>query len=463
MRRKANPMELLNRDKDTICALATAPGVGAISIVRVSGDDAVKIGRKLAAFLPEYPDSHRVYYGIIKDSVSEEPLDEVLISYFGKGRSFTGESTLEISCHGSPTIVDEILQSLIEAGARPAERGEFTFRAFQNGRVDLVQAESILAMIESRSKRAARMALRQLQGELSTKIRTLTSDLTTCLAHLEANIDFAAEDIEIASNESLIQRLLELKRSVIQLLRSYRQGRLIRGGVEALLVGRPNAGKSSLLNAFVQEDRAIVTELAGTTRDFVECETSLGGIRLSLVDSAGLRPTDDRVEKIGVERTVARFSDADLILYVVDAEEGITDSDRAFWDQLPWESTLVLVNKSDLNPAFNFEPPGGALGVLRVSARTGQGLNDWKTWIENWMSMELKEDSTVISNARHFRLLKQVQESLETAIPLLQADESPDLIALELQAGLQAFYDILGLTYDDQVMDRVFGEFCLGK
>lgn len=454
-------MRLSATDKDTICALITAHGIGAISLLRVSGPKAADILRKLAAFLPEKLESHKIYYGILKD-LEGLPLDEVLVSYFQNGRSFTGETTFEISCHGSEAVVDEILRTLVAAGSRPAERGEFTYRAFMNGRLDLVQAESVLALIESRSKRASSLALRQLQGDLSKRLHKVRDDLTWIIANLEANIDFAAEDIEIAKNETLIERGRKVFAECDALLATYKKGRLLRDGFRMMLVGRPNVGKSSLLNALAGEDRAIVTPIAGTTRDFVEANLSLEGVRVTAVDSAGLRVTDDPVEKIGVERTLEKLADADLVALVLDAESGLEDE---FFAQIPWEKTVVLTNKMDVTPDFRAPQrfSNNALKVLPVSAQSGFGLEDWRVWLSGRLRQDLSEDSTLLSNARHFRGLVEARKNLEEGLGLLQHNESPDLIALEFQAALGAVYDILGLTYDDQVMDRVFSEFCLGK
>ncbi len=453
-------MRSSNKDKDSVCALATAHGLGAISVIRISGPRAAEITRKLAAFLPENLESHKIYYGVLKSASSQDSLDEVLLSYFAQGRSFTGETTFEISCHGSEAVVNEILRALVEGGARPAERGEFTYRAFMNGRMDLVQAESVLAMIESRSKRASGLALRQLQGELSRRLRDLVEKLTWILAHLEANIDFASEDIEIASVKILSDKAGAMLSEVEALIATHRSGRIIQNGFHVMLAGRPNAGKSSLLNALVESDRAIVTATPGTTRDFVEAEMQFEGVRVTLVDSAGLRVTDDPVEKIGVGRALEKLGQVDLILYLVDAAEGVTDEDRVFFPQIPWDKAVVIANKSDL-AKFSWSENGAR--AIPVSALTGAGLTDVKNLLREQLTREISEDSTLVSNVRHYQGLEIVRSSLKAALPMLDAGESADLIALELQSGLQALYEILGLTYDDQVMDRVFSEFCLGK
>lgn len=446
---------------DCICALATAHGIGAISVIRLSGSQAPTIIRRLAGFLPQNLESHKIYYGIMTSLDGSRPLDEVLISYFQNGRSFTGETTFEISCHGSDVIVNDILEELVSAGARPARRGEFTYRAFMNGRLDLVQAESVLALIESRSNRASQLALRQLQGRFSQCLKSFTDELTWVLAHLEANIDYAAEDIEIASSDVLVTKLQNLLSAADQLLASFKQGRIVREGYHVALIGRPNAGKSSLLNALVGEDRAIVTEVEGTTRDFVEAQMVIDGYRVTLVDTAGLRSTQDRVEKIGVERAVERLRAMDLVFYVADASAGISADEKQFFSKIPWEKTIVLWNKIDI-----IERPIDATfasASIHVSATTGAGLDKIYEVLASKLAGEVSEDSTLVSNVRHFEGLQIVRQAIAKSLPLVLKGESPDLIALELQSGLVALYEILGLTYDDQVMDRVFKEFCLGK
>lgn len=460
----------LSADTDTICALATAHGMGAISIIRVSGPTCETAVRKLAGFLPGKLETHKIYYGIIRTVEGEAPLDEVLISYFASGRSFTGESTFEISCHGSETIVASILEQLIAAGARPAKRGEFTYRAFMNGRLDLVQAESVLAMIESKSSRASQLALRQLQGGFSKTLRGLLDELTWVLAQLEANIDYAAEDIVIATDDKLTTKVKKILKETNEILSTYRQGKILREGYQVALVGRPNAGKSSLLNALAGEDLAIVTHIAGTTRDFVDAELVVNGCRVLLIDTAGLRTTDDTVEKIGIERTLAKLESVDEVFYIADASDELSADEKEFFNQLPFDKITVLLNKSDLIPEGELNALVSSRAkdlnvksIISVSAKSGLGLEEVRNHLAGNLAIQVHEDNTTVANARHFEGLKILKQALEDGLPLLLEGESPDLIALELQAGLFALYEILGQTYDDQVMDKVFQEFCLGK
>lgn len=454
-----NTKRYLDKDKDTICASITAPGQAGISVLRVCGPASENIIRNICSFLPRDLESHRVYYGLAQASPEGPAIDEVLVSYFKSGRSFTGEQTFEISCHGNQVIVSEILASLCAFGARVAERGEFTYRAFMNGRIDLVQAESVLELIQSRSKRAAQTALRQLQGGFSSRLRELLGELTWILANLEANIDFSAEDIEIATNAELTTRTRSLLETVQELLAQQEKGRILKTGFQVALAGRPNAGKSSLLNALLEEERAIVTDVPGTTRDMVEGEISIDGIGVTLVDTAGWRETDDRVERIGVERSLERVQNVDRILYIVDGEVGWSEKDALNWERLPKNRTVLVWNKSDVAAPRLPE----SLNSISVSARTGFGLPELRGYLREQIAAEYVEDAPALWNARHFEGLANLRRSLESTLGQLETNGSPDLVALELQLGLQSVHEMLGIVFDDQVMDRVFREFCIGK
>ncbi|MBC87164.1 MAG: tRNA uridine-5-carboxymethylaminomethyl(34) synthesis GTPase MnmE [Bdellovibrionaceae bacterium] len=460
----------LDRDGDTICAVATAPGVGGIAVLRLSGKDSLKIISKVCSFIPSNPESHRVYYGFFKSSQSQEEIDEVLVSYFKAGRSFTNEETFEISCHGGSVVSRSILESLIEAGARLAEPGEFTYRAFMNGRIDLVQAESVLQLIESDSKKSARLSLRQLKGELSVELLEIEELLTITLAHLEANIDFAAEDIQIESNDESLSRVRLAMDKTDVLLSSYREGRLIQSGLKIALVGEPNVGKSSLLNALTAEEKAIVTDVPGTTRDFVENQISVNGLRVQFIDTAGLRETQDRVEKIGIDRTYSLLGDVDYTFLVVDLNQ------PQWIDDLPTEQAplVVVANKSDLAGDLN-EKKRELLELLSqknvnpetpvfvVCAQKPESLGPIHEYLLQITQNESAEHSATISQARHYELLQSCRQNMQHAWNHLENSESPDIVALDLQQSLKDLFEVLGKRFDDEVMDRVFKEFCLGK
>lgn len=446
----------LERDKDSICAISTPVGTGAIAVVRLSGNDAVQIVQKLASFLPQELESHRVYYGVLVDPENQERIDEVLLTYFASGRSFTGEYTIEISCHGSPVMTQKILTLLMASGARLAQKGEFTYRAFMNGRIDLVQAESILALIESQTPLQSRMALRQLEGDFSKRVHVIEEDLTWCLSRLEANIDFASEDIEIASTVEIKERAQKAQFEITSLLTTYQAGKTIREGLRIVLVGAPNVGKSSLLNALSSQNRAIVSQYAGTTRDTLETEIYLKGQKLTVVDTAGLRQTQDELENLGIERTREACRNADVICYVYDALENNS--------ALPSELTslsvpiVVLVNKCDLLPEQDLNPD-----VIFVSAKTGAGLERLKDKLSTFLTDIHEENSPVILQARHYELLAAMNVSLCQAIELLSQQASPEFIISDMKVVLNKCFEILGKTFDDEVLDRVFQDFCLGK
>lgn len=452
-------------DSDTICALSTPPGSGGIAVIRVSGPHALSYSRKIAPFLPQHAESHRVYYGVLRTS---EPIDEVLISYFSKGRSFTGEETVEISCHGSSVISSTILKELVFSGCRLARRGEFTYRAFMSGRLDLVQAESVLGLIESKSKQSARISLRQLQGHLSQDFAKLEDDLVWILAHLEASIDFSTEDIEVVDQSVLLNRIGAVENKTRQLLESYRKGRILREGLEVALVGKPNAGKSSLLNALVGEERAIVTPHAGTTRDTIEGQVSYGGVPVTFVDTAGLRETDNEIEKLGIQRSKAAIEKADFVFHVLDLFE--SDISTSWISDVRERDSYVLVNKVDLDgdgtQRKRLEPHLSGVRadhIFWVSAKSRAGLDQVEKLIAS-VGLELdSESSNVVTQARHSELLQKIHSCAESALSLINEASSPEFIAFELQDAVRAIHELLGKEFDEQVIDRIFKEFCLGK
>lgn len=458
-------------DADTICALSTPPGVGGIAVVRVSGDGSLEICRKICSFLPEAPSSHRVFYGIAKTADLAGPIDEVLVTYFAEGRSFTGEETIEVSCHGGPVMTSSLLKELVLSGARVARPGEFTYRAFMNGRIDLVQAESVLSLIESRSKQSARVALRQLQGHLSSDFGGIEDDLVWILAHLEAGIDFSTEGIELVSQPALLERIDSVLDVVSRLIGSYSQGRLLREGLEIALAGRPNAGKSSLLNAFLGEERAIVTPHAGTTRDTIEGQITIGGFPVTFVDTAGLRETENEIEVIGIDRTFKAMKRADLVFMVLDTTAIEDDSMGALLDGAD-QRTYFLLNKVDLDESETglrklvLELEKRSLPrdrIFPVSARTRSGLRELETRISTLSKTVGAESSNVVTQARHVELLEKIQSCVVAARGLVSDGASPEFIAFELQESVRAIHELLGKEFNEQVIDRIFKEFCLGK
>ena len=472
-------------DQDTICALSTPPGVGGIAVLRVSGPKAAALTRELCSFLPVAPESHRVYYGILKTkdapknppNIDQKPpsfdtdsLDEVLVTYFREGRSFTGEETCEISCHGGTVLQTSILKALIDVGCRLAKPGEFTYRAFMNGRLDLVQAESILGLIESQSKQSARVALRQLQGHLSADFARVEDDLVWILAMLESSIDFSTEDIEVVSPKVLIDRADGLVKFVDQLIGTYRQGRLLRDGLQIALVGKPNAGKSSLLNSFVKEERAIVTAEEGTTRDLVEGRLSFGGVPVTFVDTAGLRETANAAERIGIERSKAAMKASDLIFVIVDLASPQWRAQFLEFSANDSAQTFYLFNKADLIDSKVKSDSVRAVGdagvqdrTYWVSAKTRDGLSAIEARVESIVRVSGSDSSNVVTQARHLEQLQKIHSCLLKASALIKQDSSPEFIAFELQEAIRAIHELLGKEFHEQVIDRIFKEFCLGK
>lgn len=458
----------VGRDQDTICALSTAAGNGGISVIRVSGDRSAEIARSICPFLPEQPKSHTVYFGTLVEAQSHEPIDEVLLTFFEDGRSYTGEETIEISCHGSPAISQVVLDELVKSGARIAERGEFTFRAFMNGRIDLVQAEAVLSLVESHSKPAIRMALRQLKGRLSQKFESIESNLVWLLARLEVSLDFSTEDIEVAPRPELLQKIERVVADTDELLKTYAQGRLLKEGLFVTLAGRPNVGKSSLLNALMKEDRAIVTDIAGTTRDIVEGKIRIDGMPVTLVDTAGLRETLDPIEKLGVEKTRKAVGQGDVVLFVMDAGDGLTTEDQLLLESMSKETLFFVLNKVDLisqerrvelrSLAKRFGRP-----VVFVSSKSGEGLGDIEAALSGVIRQNLVDDSDVVIQSRHFQLLEKMRARVEQAKRLILDGASEEFTALELRVALQHTHEVLGTEIDERVLDKIFGDFCIGK
>lgn len=462
-------------DQDVIAALSTAPGIGAIAVLRVSGPQAWALIRKLAPFLPQQIESHRAYFGRLIDPQNpSEVLDEVLLTTFAQGRSFTGEESVEISTHGGIDLPERVLQSILGLGARLAQPGEFTYRAFVNGRMDLVQAEAVLEAIESRSREASRVALRHLKGELSRHYSEIEDTLLWMGAHIEAAIDFSSEGIELKPSIELRTRGEQLRDQLQRLIDSYQQGRVVAQGLRVALVGAPNAGKSSLLNALVGEDRAIVTPEAGTTHDLIEVESRFRGLDLRWMDTAGLRESESVAEQLGIEKSLRARAEADFVVVVLDLSSPDWRNRLGDFVRSGHSREVYVFNKVDLDQSGEWtaasEAEAEALGISSrsfwISAASKQGLEQLLVGIEQAYRRSLRGgsgDDVLVTQARHVESLERIQEALRKALLLIEKEASPELVAFELKAGVQEIHRLLGKEFHEQVIDRVFKEFCLGK
>lgn len=478
-----------DRDLDTICAISTPSGMGGIHVIRISGDSALKVTRPFAPFLPEKMESQRVYYGtVVAEQNRFEPIDEVLITYFKHGSSFTGEETIEIACHGSPYIAQQIIKMAILYGSRLADRGEFTYRSFLNGKIDLIQAESVLSLIQSENAKSLKVAINQLKGGLSSKLKNLESEIIALLARLEVSIDFTTEDVEIISDSDIIERLNRIYDPIRQLLHSFRSGQKIQSGFEVILVGEPNVGKSSLLNRVLFEERAIVTNIPGTTRDLIQEQIHVKGVKITLIDSAGIRETEDVIEKMGVSKTKSAIERADLVLAVFDSSK---PNFQGIIDQLPSDLSKVLFvgNKVDLISPDQQRGVLKELQNLLFRLNKFQNLEQAETFLQkrsiftsakdSEKSLEVQQqilnliethldtgsfgDEAILFQARHYENLQRALECLQRARLLAQSSSSPEFLALEVKEILIRIQEILGERFDDQILDRVFREFCIGK
>lgn len=469
-------MTFREQDKDTICAPITPPGFGGVCVLRLSGASSERLIKQICPFLPDNLTSHRVYYGILT-GLNKEDIDEVLVTFFEKGRSFTGDMTFEISCHGSPVLTSKIANALIQLGARLAEPGEFTYRAFINGRIDLIQAESVLSLIESRSEQSAKLSLRQLKGELSKELLSIEDRLIWVLAQVEANIDYATEDIIVESDQTLAFELRKILDQLINLLNGYRYGKSLREGVFVTLVGEPNVGKSSLLNSILAEERAIVTEVPGTTRDVIEGEVIYKGVPLIIQDTAGLRETDDIVEKLGIGKTQQAVEKSDCVLHILDVQRGVEDLKNRLSLFKKDHPHFIVFNKCDLLTEQDFLiyrnnvleslalflTPSDLKRVLWVSALESHSSKEILNEIVGFLKPVHAEGSLIVIQQRHYELLSKMRSSVEQGLEVIQNQLSSEFLAFELQAAILGIHEILGKEFDDQVMDRVFKDFCLGK
>lgn len=465
-------------DDLTIAAIATAPGQGAIAVIRLSGKDAITIcdkvfratkGKKRLAEQKAYT----IHHGTIYDD--QRPVDEVLVSIFKAPRSYTGEDTVEISCHGSQIIQQQILELLVFNGARLAQPGEFTLRAFLNGKIDLSQAEAIADLISSSSEAARKVALQQMRGGFSNRLKELREQLLHFIALIELELDFSEEDVEFADRTQLVNLINEILSVIEKMINSFQLGNVIKQGIPVTIAGKPNVGKSTLLNRLLNEERAIVSEIAGTTRDTIEDIINLGGISFRFIDTAGIRHTTDSIESIGVERAFAKISQAKIILLLVDAQtslDEIVKSVEEINSKLgPDQTPIILINKDDKAERESVNLKVAALTqkfkgvhILPISAKAGHNVDLLtSTLINLGLHGQPETDEVVVTNVRHYESLVRARENLSDAIAGLKSNLSSDLIAIDIRQAIHYLGEITGEITTDDILGHIFSKFCIGK
>ncbi len=446
---------------DTIIALATPQGIGAIGVIRLSGSNAIAItqqvwrGKDLSAQA-----SHTIHYGHIIDGDKE--LDEVMVSLFRAPKSFTTEDVIEISCHGSPFILEQILQLLINKGARMAEPGEFTLRAFLNGRIDLSQAEAVADLIASNSAASHDIAIKQIRGGFANQIKDLRAQLVNFASLIELELDFSEEDVEFVHRDELVKIIEKIKAVLRPLIESFKLGNVIKNGVNVVIAGRPNAGKSTLLNTLLNEERAIVSHIAGTTRDTIEEVLNIDGVLFRFIDTAGLRATDDSIEAMGVQRSMEKIDQADLVVYLYDVNTTSGSELKREIEKLnvDREKLLVVGNKADLAKATKKE-----IGTdLFISAKDKVGMIELKqAFIDKVLDKTLASQNTIVANIRHYEALKNAYRSLDEVLVGIENHITTDLIAFELRQALEYLGEISGEVTNDEILGNIFSKFCIGK
>ena len=454
---------------DTIAAISTPPGEGAISIVRLSGETALDVANAVfkGKDLSQVP-SHTINYGHIIDPSNDETLDEVMVSVMRAPKTFTREDVIEINCHGGIVATNRILQLLLGSGARLAEPGEFTKRAFLNGRIDLTQAESVMDLIRAKTDRAMQVAVNQLDGNLNHLITNLRQEILEVLAQVEVNIDYPEYDTDEMTTQMLLEKAELVKKSVAQLLQTAGQGKVLREGLATAIVGRPNVGKSSLLNHMLHEDKAIVTDVAGTTRDVLEEYVNVRGVPLKLVDTAGIHDTEDKVEKIGVERSRQAITKADLILLVLDQSHALTAEDRQLIAATADKKRIVILNKQDLPAALDqaeLRQLVSADEIIETSVPTSAGMDALDERIAELFfgGIENSQSTVMVSNSRQIGLLRQAQASLDAVIDGIHAGMPVDLVQIDMTAAWDQLGEITGDAAPDELITQLFSQFCLGK
>ena len=449
---------------DTIAAISTTLGVGAISIIRVSGNDAIKIVNKIFKGKNlEAVETHTINYGHIVDK--DEIIDEVLVSVMKSPKTFTTEDVVEINCHGGISTTNKVLELVLNNGARLAEPGEFTKRAFLNGRIDLTQAESIMDLINSKNESKRKVAIKGLNGYVSNIIRNLRQEILELLASIEVNIDYPEyEDAIVMTNDIVKPKITEIKEKLTKIINESENGKILTSGIKTIIIGKPNVGKSSILNRLLDEEKAIVTDIEGTTRDTVEGSITINGVSLNIIDTAGIRETEDIVEKIGVEKSLSLINEADLIVIVLNNNEELTEEDKKILTACKDKKVIVVINKSDLERKINLDDIKYQ-NIVYTNTIDLNGINSLKEKIVELFNLnELEQqDYTYLSNVRQISLAKDAYQILEEVDNGIKNEVPVDMIEIDIKRAWEKLGEIIGETYTEELIDQLFSQFCLGK
>ena len=446
---------------DTIAAISTTTGIGAISIIRLSGPESLEIASKVFTKDLTKVETHTIHYGYIKNN--NEKIDEVLVSVMKAPKTFTKEDIVEINCHGGIATTNKVLEILLNNGARLAEPGEFTKRAFLNGRIDLLEAEATMDLISSKSDKARKMSLNTLTGETSNLIKDLRSDIVGIISNIEVNIDYPEyEDIEVLTNEKILPEIQKFKEKLEKIIKKSQDSKVIKEGIKVGIIGKPNVGKSSLLNSLLEEEKAIVTNVPGTTRDIVEGTIILDNVILNIIDTAGIRESDDIVEKIGIEKSLTIINEADLVIFILNNNEKITAEEKGLLEKLKDKKKIIVINKIDLENKLDKSILDN---YIEISAKENIGIEKIKDEIKRLFNLgELEtSDLTYMSNARSISLLGKSLNNINDAISEINNNSPIDIVEFHLKDAWNNLGEIIGETYTDELLDELFSRFCLGK
>ena len=446
---------------DTIAAISTTTGIGAISIIRLSGPESLEIASKVFTKDLTKVETHTIHYGYIKNN--DEKIDEVLVSVMKAPKTFTKEDIVEINCHGGIATTNKVLEILLNNGARLAEPGEFTKRAFLNGRIDLLEAEATMDLISSKSDKARKMSLNTLTGETSNLIKDLRSDIVGIISNIEVNIDYPEyEDIEVLTNEKILPEIQKFKEKLEKIIKKSQDSKVIKEGIKVGIIGKPNVGKSSLLNSLLEEEKAIVTNVPGTTRDIVEGTIILDNVILNIIDTAGIRESDDIVEKIGIEKSLVIINEADLVIFILNNNEKITREEKGLLEKLKDKKKIIVINKIDLENKLDKSILDN---YIEISAKENIGIEKIKDEIKRLFNLgELEaSDLTYMSNARSISLLGKSLNNINDAISEINNNSPIDIVEFHLKDAWNNLGEIIGETYTDELLDELFSRFCLGK